>query len=93
MLDWITNAIADLGYAAIALLMLAEAFFPPISEEAVMPLAGFTLAQGELNLGFVILAGTVGSMLGALIWYSPGRWVGESRLRKLANRYGKWLVG
>jgi membrane protein DedA with SNARE-associated domain len=49
MLDWITNAISSMGYLGIALLMLLENFFPPVSEELIMPLAGFTVQRGELN--------------------------------------------
>lgn len=92
MLEWITNAIASLGYIGIILLMLAETFFPPISEEIIMPLAGFTAAKGELNLGLVILAGAVGSVSGALLWYALGRWIGEAHLKQFADRHGHWLA-
>lgn len=33
-----------------------------------MPLAGFTVAQGKLNFVGAVVAGTVGSILGALPW-------------------------
>jgi membrane protein DedA with SNARE-associated domain len=66
MLDWIINTISSLGYVGIALLMLLENIFPPIPSEVIMPLAGFTVQQGKLTLPLVILAGTIGSVLGAL---------------------------
>lgn len=92
MLDWITNTITSLGYIGIALLMLLENIFPPLPSEVIMPLAGFTVQQGKLTLPLVILAGTIGSVLGALPWYYLGKLVGEKRLRQWIDRHGKWLT-
>ncbi|MBD2307736.1 DedA family protein [Chroococcidiopsis sp. FACHB-1243] len=92
MLNWITNIISSLSYWGIALLMLLENILPPIPSEVIMPLAGFTAQKGQLNLLFVILAGTVGSILGALPWYYIGKQVGERRLRQWVDRHGKWLT-
>lgn len=92
MLDWITSTINSLGYLGIALLMFVENIFPPVPSEIIMPLAGFTVTQGKLNLIYVIVAGMVGSVLGALPWYYAGKQLGEERLKKLADKYGKWLT-
>ena len=92
MLDWITSSINYLGYWGIVFLMFLENLFPPIPSELIMPLAGFTTTQGKLNIGFVIVAGTMGSLLGALIWYYIGKSFGEKRLKRWADRYGKWLT-
>ena len=92
MLDWITNVITSFGYLGIGLLMFLENVFPPIPSELIMPLAGFTVTQGKLNLQFVILAGTLGSVVGALPWYYIGRVVGENRLREWIDKHGKWLT-
>jgi len=91
MLDWITSTIASFGYVGIALLMLLENVLPPIPSEVIMPLAGFTVTQKTLQFGYVVLAGTVGSMLGALPWYVVGRSLGEQRLIALVEHYGKWV--
>ncbi|MBW4619617.1 MAG: DedA family protein [Cyanosarcina radialis HA8281-LM2] len=91
MLDWITNTVASLGYVGIALLMLLENLFPPIPSELIMPLAGFAVRQSQLTWPLVILAGTIGSVLGTLPWYYVGKLVGEKRLRRWINRHGKWL--
>jgi membrane protein DedA with SNARE-associated domain len=90
--DWITALIAHTGYFGIALLMLAENVFPPIPSELIMPLAGFTAARGELSLAGVLLAGTAGSLAGALVWYEIGRRIGLRRLRRWADRHGRWLT-
>ena len=92
MFDWITALIAHTGYFGIALLMLAENVFPPIPSELIMPMAGFTAARGELSLVGVLLAGTAGSLAGALVWYEIGRRVGLRHLRQWAGRHGRWLT-
>jgi len=92
MLDWITNTVNSLGYVGIALLMFLENIFPPIPSELIMPLAGFTVTQGKLNFIYVTIAGVAGSVLGALPWYYLGKYWGLKRIKKLADRYGKWLT-
>ena len=72
MFDWLTSVISDGGYLGIVLLMLAENVFPPIPSELIMPLAGFVAAKGELNVGLVVLAGVLGSMLGRCPGTTPG---------------------
>ena len=68
MSDWITG-FEEMGSLGIAVLMFAENVFPPIPSELIMPLAGFSAARGELDLMIVIIAGSIGSLLGALLWY------------------------
>jgi membrane protein DedA with SNARE-associated domain len=57
-----------------------------------MPFAGFVAARGELNPLGVLVAGVVGSLLGAVPWYLAGRWVGSERLKRMADRHGRWLT-
>jgi membrane protein DedA with SNARE-associated domain len=92
MFDWITGMVERTGYFGIALLMLAENLFPPIPSELIMPLAGFTAARGDLHLGLVVLAGTVGTVLGALVWYGIARRVGQERLRRWTEAHGRWIT-
>ncbi|HET6629372.1 MAG TPA: DedA family protein [Woeseiaceae bacterium] len=92
MFDWITDVIDRTGYAGVFFLMLVENIFPPIPSELIMPLAGFTAAQGKLNAVLVVLAGTAGSLAGALFWYYVGRWLGRERLKRFAARHGRWLT-
>jgi membrane protein DedA with SNARE-associated domain len=92
MVDWITGFISSTGYLGIALLMFAENVFPPIPSELIMPFAGFVAARGELNPVGVLVAGVVGSLLGAVPWYLAGRWLGNERLKRMADRHGRWLT-
>lgn len=91
MFDWIVSLVERGGYFGVAALMFAENVFPPIPSELIMPLAGFSAARGELNLFAVIIAGTVGSLLGVLVWYYIGRALGAARLKRWAARHGRWL--
>ena len=92
MKEWILNIMNSLDYGGIALLMFAENLFPPIPSELIMPLAGFTVAKGEMNFTLAVLAGVIGTMLGAFPWYYAGKILGEERIKHLADKYGKWIT-
>jgi membrane protein DedA with SNARE-associated domain len=92
LFDFIARTIGSAGYPGIALLMLLENILPPLPSELIMPMAGFVAAGGELTLAGVILAGTLGSVAGALPWYYLGKWLGRERLRAWAGKHGRWLT-
>lgn len=87
-----TQAVDRGGYLGVFLLMLAENVFPPIPSEVIMPLSGYVAARGQLTFAGVLLAGTAGSLAGALFWYAVGRWIGRDRLKRFAARHGRWLT-
>lgn len=89
--DFITSTMDATGYAGITLLMLLENIFPPIPSEVVMPAAGALARNGERSLMGVVLAGTLGSVLGALPWYGVAWYVGTDRLGDWMERHGHWL--
>lgn len=92
MFNWITNWIESLGYVGIFSLMVLEHLFPPIPSELIMPLSGFTSSHSpNLNLGLVILVGSLGSLTGASAWYLLGRLVSHERIIDWVRRYGRWL--
>lgn len=90
--EWITRLIEQMGYVGIALLMFLENLFPPLPSEVIMPMAGFTASGGQLNIIGVLLAGTAGTLAGALFWYGVARSLGEERLRRWADRHGRWIT-
>ena len=92
MLESIINTINSFGYIGIAFLMALENIFPPIPSELIMPLAGFTASRGQLEFLPVVVAGTIGSVLGATPWYYLGKYWGLRRTKKIADKYGKWLT-
>jgi membrane protein DedA with SNARE-associated domain len=81
------NLVRDWGYLGIVLLMAMESSIIPLPSEVVIPPAAYWAAQGKYNFWGVILAGTVGSYLGAAVMYWVSRWVG----RPLVVRYGKYF--
>ena len=91
MVEWINNLMSGLGYWGIGLLMFLENLFPPIPSELIMPLAGFTVAQSQMNFGLAVMAGTIGTMAGTYAWYYLGRLVNYQRLEIWTNQYGRWL--
>ncbi len=80
------------GYFGIVFLMFIENVFPPIPSEFIMPLAGFMVTDGKFSLIGVVIAGTVGSVLGALPLYYLGAKLGEDRLKQFAEKHGRWLT-
>jgi len=92
LFNHIVDLVSQGGYPGIFLLMLAENIFPPIPSELIMPLAGFVAAQGELDIVLAILAGTAGSVVGALPWYYAGKLFGAARLKRMASRFGRWMT-
>ncbi len=88
----IEQVIVGLGYPGIAAVMFVENLFPPIPSELVMPFAGFLVAQERLSLAGILIAGTLGSMLGAMVLYYLGCWLDEPVIRALVRRYGRFLL-
>jgi membrane protein DedA with SNARE-associated domain len=83
-----TSIIGSIGYVGVFLLMVAESMILPMPSEAVMPFAGFVVAEGTLRWSGVIASATLGSIVGSLIGYAIGIYGG----RPFARRYGKYLL-
>ncbi len=92
VIAWATWVIATVGYAGVALLIALEVVFPPIPSEVILPLAGSLSASGRFNVILVIVAATIGSLMGASLLYAIGRWGGERRIGGWLDHYGKWLL-
>jgi membrane protein DedA with SNARE-associated domain len=88
--DWVFAIVDRLGAAGVGLLILLENLIPPIPSEVILPLAGFRARTGTLNVLTVWPAATAGSVLGALLLYGLGAWLGYDRLHRLAAR--RWFV-
>lgn len=89
--EWVLAIMAKFGYLGIIFAMFAENVFPPIPSEVIMPAAGFAVARGDLNLLLVIVAGTLGSVLGALPLYYFGSLFNKERLIDFTEKYGKYV--
>jgi len=88
--DWVFSIVDRLGAAGVGLLILLENIVPPIPSEVILPLAGFRARTGGVNVVAVWPAATAGSVLGALLLYGLGAWLGYDRLHRLAGH--RWFV-
>lgn len=88
---WATDIVERLGYLGVALLVAIENVFPPIPSEVVLGLAGYTASRGDAWVVGMILAATIGSVVGAWILYGLSAAVGPVRLRAIVIRYGTWV--
>jgi membrane protein DedA with SNARE-associated domain len=86
-----------IGYLGVALVVALESVVIPIPSELVLPLAGFLVADpfaiepltgGRWNEVMLVIAGTAGSVLGALIAYGIGFWAG----RPFLLRFGRYML-
>jgi membrane protein DedA with SNARE-associated domain len=87
----IEQIIGTLGYGGIAFLMVIENIFPPIPSELVVPFAGFLISKGEMNFIAVVIASSIGTIIGTTFLFYLGKWLGEERLRLLLRNYGKYF--
>ena len=90
LFDWYMS---HLNYFTVALLMTIESSFIPLPSEAVIPFAAYKAAQGSLNIYGVIVSGTVGALLGALVNYYLAKYLGRPLVHKFAgSKLGKALL-
>jgi len=92
VVTWAQSVVSTMGYPGLVMVMFLENVFPPIPSEVILPLAGSLALEGRFTLFGVTVSGTVGSVLGALVFYAVGHLFGEHRVRVLMRRYGKWLM-
>lgn len=76
------------GYAALVLLTFAEASCVPIPSEVTLGYAGYLVSTGRFALALVIVLGTAGELVGALVGYAIGRVGG----RPLVDRLGRYVL-
>lgn len=94
MEDFIVNlaggALDNLNYYWIIVLMAVESSFIPFPSEVVMiPAAYMAAAEGEMNVPMIIVCGTIGALIGALVNYGLAYYLGRPIVYSFANsRFG-----
>ena len=74
---FILNTINKFGYFGIFLLITIENLFPPIPSEIILTFSGFIAKEAHLNLFLIIIASTLGSVIGAIILYYLGYFLND----------------
>lgn len=94
--ELVTQIYDAVGYVGVALWVAIESVIIPIPSELVLPFAGFLVGAGTSiepltgqpwSLALVTIAGTIGSVVGALVAYAIGYFGG----RPLIVRWGRYL--
>ena len=89
LLAWYTRSLETGGYPLVALLMFIESTFLPLPSELVIPPAAHLAhTKGGMTLTGIVIAGTIGSWLGATAMYWTSRLAG----RPLVMRFGKYFL-
>jgi membrane protein DedA with SNARE-associated domain len=89
--EWLAGYITKLidwgGYLSVTILMTMESMVLPVPSEAVMPFAGFLVAEGKFTLLGAVLFSTIGSIIGSSISYVAGYYGGKP----FVNKFGKYV--
>jgi len=89
LLDWYLGALDQGGYWLVGMLMAMESSIIPLPSEFVIPPAAHVAyTRGEMSLVGVVVAGTIGSWVGASAMYWASRLLG----RPLLMRYGRYVL-
>ena len=89
LIDWYLGSLESGGYPLIVLLMAIESSVVPLPSELVIPPAAHLAhTKGNLSMAGIVVAGTIGSWLGATAMYWAARLAG----RPLVMRYGKLVL-
>lgn len=85
-LPFIAWCLKHLNYWVICLLMTIESSFIPFPSEVVVPPAAYmAAANGEQNVFLIVMAATLGAIIGAVINYGLAFYLGRPIVYKFAN--------
>ncbi|MDQ1130636.1 DedA family protein [Microbacterium sp. SORGH_AS_0888] len=84
--DWTVSLMEVIGPAGAGAAIALESVFPPLPSEAILPMAGLAASRGSFTLVEALAWTTAGSIVGALLLYGLGAWLGAARLRRIAER-------
>lgn len=91
MENWIIEFMEKFGYFGVFLMIALENIFPPIPSEVVLTFGGFMTTKSELSVFGVVVAATLGAVVGAVILYLIGFLLNVNQLEKIIDRWGHIL--
>ena len=84
--DWAVSLMDVIGPAGAGLAIAMENLFPPLPSEVILPMAGLASSRGSFTLFEALFWTTAGSIVGAMLLYGLGAWLGVARLRAIAAK-------
>lgn len=84
--DWTVSLMDVVGAPGAGLAIALENLFPPLPSEIILPMAGLAANRGSFSLFEALFWTTAGSVVGALLLYGLGAWLGLVRLRAIAAK-------
>lgn len=84
--DWAVSLMDVIGPAGAGIAIAMENLFPPLPSEVILPMAGLAASRGSFSLVEALVWTTLGSVVGALLLYGLGAWLGIRRLRAIAAK-------
>lgn len=92
MQQFIVTTMEQFGYFGVFFMIAIENIFPPIPSEVILLFGGFMTISTELSVIGMILASTLGSLVGALLLYGIGKYFNKERLKRMiSGKLGKLL--
>jgi membrane protein DedA with SNARE-associated domain len=87
LFNFVVQTMQVAGYGGIFVLMVLESATLPVPSEIVLPFAGYLVYQGTFNFWIVLILASIGSLIGTLIDYAIGYYLGRAAIL----RYGKYV--
>ena len=92
MQELVIQIIEQWGYIGVAFLIAIENIFPPIPSEVILLFGGFMATYTNMHIVGIIIASTLGSLVGAYVLYFIGKIFNKERLKKIVRgKIGKVL--
>ena len=92
MQELMISLMSKYGYFAVFALIAIENIFPPIPSEVILIGGGFLTTTIDMNLYIMIIAATLGSVVGAIVLYYIGKIFNKERLKRIiSGKIGKVL--
>ncbi len=85
--DAVVGIINSLNYLGIFVLMLLESTSLPVPSEVVLPFAGYLVSTGTLEFWLVVLLATGAGVIGSLIDYYIGLYLGMRTISNYGSRF------
>jgi membrane protein DedA with SNARE-associated domain len=92
MQEIILSIMNQYGYLGVFLMIEIENIFPPIPSEVILLFGGFMTTYTKLNIFGMLVASTLGSVIGAIVLYYIGKIFNKERIKKIiSGNIGKIL--